>query len=268
MSRSSGDPSQESGPVGSWLRRAATCPERAGIFVDFDGTLAPIVSDPAAALPRPEAAALLTRLSERWGRVVVVSGRPVVFLLSHLAGAGRTELYGLYGLERSSSLSGEIATLPEAEDWRRAVSDVASAAERDAPEGVYVEHKGLTVTIHCRNAPDQAAWARAAAGDARIRTGLAVHRGKMSLELRPPVEVDKGTVVRDLAAGLDAVLFVGDDMGDLPAFAEMRSLRSEGVATLSVASGGDETPAEVVEAADLVVDGPGGVVGLLAQLLL
>ena len=237
-----------------------------GLFVDFDGTLAPIVSDPAAASPHPDAAGLLRRLSERWGRVVVVSGRPVSYLRGHLAAAGRTELYGLYGLEQASAGS-DTRTRPEGEAWRRPVDEAAEAAERDAPAGVHVEHKGLTVTLHYRNAPDRAGWVERFAEDVSRRSGLATHGGKMSVELRPPVEVDKGTVVRDLADGMGAVLFAGDDLGDLPAFEELRRLRAAGVATLGVASGGAETPAPVLEAADVVVDGPAGVVDLLEGLL-
>lgn len=248
-----------------WLDRARSAPEAVGLFVDFDGTLAPIVSDPAAARPHPDVSGLLHRLSDRWGRVVVVSGRPVSYLQGHLGGAGKTELYGLYGLEQAAG--GGTRTRPEGEAWRSTVDDTAASAERDAPAGVHVEHKGLTVTLHYRNAPDGAAWAVRFAEDASRRGGLAVHGGKMSLELRPPVEVDKGTVVRDLAEGMQAVLFAGDDLGDLPAFEELRRLRAAGLATLGVASGGDETPARVLEAADVVVDGPAGVVELLGSLL-
>lgn len=229
--------------------------------------MAPIVSDPAAAAPHPDARQLLRRLSDRWGRVVIISGRPVGYLLGRLGGAGRAELYGLYGLEQASAAADETRTRPEAEKWRRAVEQAAAAAERDAPAGVGVERKGLTVTLHFRNAPQHAGWVRRFGEQTAAHTGLAGHGGKMSMELRPPVAVDKGTVVRDLAAGMNAVLFAGDDLGDLPAFAELRRLRAGGVATLGVAAGGEETPAEVLEAADMVVDGPPGVIALLKALL-
>lgn len=239
------------------------------MFIDFDGTLAPIVADPAAAYPHPDAAGLLRRLSDRWGRVVVVSGRPVSYLRSHLSAAGGTELYGLYGLEQASAdpAGPGIRTRPEGEAWRLPVEEAAAAAELHAPPGVHVERKGLTVTIHYRNAPEAEDWVRRFCEQTADRTGLAAHGGKMSLELRPPVDVDKGTVVRDLARGMAAVLFAGDDLGDLPAFAELRRLRNLGVATVGVAAGGGETPAPVLEAADIVVDGPAGVVELLGALL-
>ena len=251
------------------MARARTDPSRAGVFIDFDGTLAPIVADPAAASPHPAAADLLRRLSDRWGRVVVVSGRPVSYLLSHLAEAGSTELYGLYGLEQApaSAAASEVRTRPEGEAWRQRVDEAAAAAERDAPPGVHVEHKGLTVTLHYRNAPEGEEWVRRFSEQTSARTGLAPHGGKMSVELRPPVDVDKGTVLSDLARGMEAVLFAGDDLGDLPAFAELRRLRELGVATVGVAAGGGETPEPVLQAADIVVDGPAGVVELLRALL-
>ena len=248
-----------------WLAAARRDPERTGIFVDFDGTLAPIVDEPAAARPWPGIPDLLGRLARVVGRVAVVSGRPVAFLVEHLAAATGAEFLGLYGLERAGA--GGPATTPEAEPWRPVVDDVAAEAGRSAPAGVAVEHKGLTVTLHYRAAPHHEAWVSEFAGSTATRTGLVAHGGKMSIEMRPPVEVDKGTVIRQLADGLQVVLFAGDDLGDLPAFSVLAELRRAGSTTLGVASGGPETPDAVTEAADVTVDGPAGVAELLQALL-
>ncbi len=129
-----------------------------------------------------------------------------------------------------------------------------------------VERKGLTVALHYRSDPDRESAVVALAGELATRYGLAAHGGKMSVELRPRVKVDKGTVLRELSSGLAAVAFAGDDLGDLPAFAALNRLRQAGVAILSVASAGPETPPEVVAAADLAVDGPDGVLAVLRQL--
>lgn len=203
--------------------------------------------------------------------MAVVSGRPVAYLRGRLGEAGRTRLLGLYGLETmepagSGRSEPVVVTAPEAEAWRQAVGDAAVTAAAVAPPGVAVEHKGLTVTLHYRSDPRRRAWVEAFAADVGGRSGLVAHDGKMSVELRPPVEVDKGTVLGHLSAPYGAVLFAGDDRGDLPAFATLRALRARGKVTLSVASGGDETPAEITDAADVVVDGPAGVVALLARL--
>lgn len=225
------------------------------------------MADPAAAAPPPVAGRLLGALSERYGRVAVISGRPVAYLLGHLAGSGATELYGLYGLEQATGRRAEVHTREEGEAWRPAVAGATEEAEREVPPGVHVEKKGLTVTLHYRGAPDTGGWVERYSGALAERHGLSRHPGKMSFELRPPVRIDKGTVVGDLATGLMSVLFAGDDLGDLPAFETLARLRRLGVATLGVASGGPETPQAVLDAADLVVDGPPGVMALLEDLL-
>ena len=132
---------------------------------------------------------------------------------------GRPEgvtLAGLYGLERA--LRG-----PEHDAWASVIDEVVVEARAEAPEGVYVEPKGLTVTLHWRGVPEHKDWVLAFAARQHARHGLAVHEGRHERELRPPIQVDKGTVVRALVAEhagqLRAVAVFGDDMGDLPAFA-------------------------------------------------
>jgi trehalose 6-phosphate phosphatase len=226
------------------------------------------VNDPGRAEPHPAAVEVLADLASRWGKVAVVSGRPVAYLAGHLRGSGYADLYGLYGIEHGRSTSPHIDTAPEAEAWRAAVSWAAGVAEeRTAPE-VEVERKGLALTLHFRSAPSRRRETEGLAEELAFDTGLVVHQGKMSVELRPPIGLDKGTVLHSVAAGCESVLFAGDDRGDLPAFAELARLRDGGVNTFGVAAGGPETPPEVIRAADLVVDGPEGVVGLLSRLRL
>jgi trehalose 6-phosphate phosphatase len=250
-------------------------PGSAGVFVDFDGTLAPIVEDPEDARPVSGSSELLARLADRFSKVAVISGRPVAYLAENLAGAGSTELIGLYGLERQLPGSTEVQVPAEADRWRQAVESVAAAADREVgrdPErfrGFGVERKGLSVTLHYRNATGLAGWAESFAAQQADATGLVAHQGKMSVELRPPVDTDKGTVVADLASGLAAACYFGDDLGDVPAFDALDRLRADGVATLAVAvrSGiGDETPPAVLEAADIVVEGPEGAMEVLRAL--
>jgi trehalose 6-phosphate phosphatase len=249
------------------LRPWLESPDASGVFLDFDGTLAPIVEVPDEARPLGGAAAAVGRLSRRYHRVAVISGRPVAFLVEHLGGAaGTAELVGLYGLERAIPGSPAVTTDAAASRWQATVAEVAAAAEASAPAGLLVERKGLSVTLHFRQAPEHANWAAAFAAQEQSGSGLIAHPGKQSWELRPPVPTDKGTVVGELADGLQAVCFIGDDIGDLPAFAALGRLRAQHVDTLAVAVGGPETPAEVLHAADLVVAGPAGVVELLDAL--
>jgi trehalose 6-phosphate phosphatase len=248
-------------------------PERAGVLTDFDGTLAPIVDDPTMARPLPDAVTALHRLAAVYRRVAVISGRPASFLAEHLAlhdrepDPGRQGLLamGLYGLERAEG--GHVTTDPRADEWRRVVDEVAGRADASAPPGLLVERKLLSVTLHFRTAPDTGDWAGHFAAEEEARTGLIVHPGRRSVELRPPLPVDKGTVVEGLAQGLAAACFLGDDRGDLPAFAVLDRLAAEdGVATVKVGVRSEEAPAELLEAADVVVDGPEGALEVLSRL--
>lgn len=240
-------------------------PEDAAVFLDYDGTLAPIVDDPAAARPLAGSGEVLARLARRFSLVAVVSGRPVAFLLEALACPAGVVVAGLYGMEVATS-SGAVKTHPEAAAWRPVVAEVTGRAASEAPSGAEVEAKGLTVTLHWRRRPDAEGWARAFCDRETARTGLAVQPGRMALELRPPVAADKGTVVRRLAVGHAAVACFGDDLGDLPAFEALAELAARGVAVARVAVVDAEAPPEVAEAADLVVDGPEGALGLLELL--
>lgn len=246
--------------VRPWVER----PSAALVVTDFDGTLAPVVDDPSRAIALPGAVDRLADLAARGARVAVVSGRPASFLAQRLAPvADRLVLVGLYGLERLDR--GRVVTDPAAEAFRPVVAATAAAARASAPGGVTVEDKGLAVTLHTRGVPDGMGWAQAAAA-AGATLGLAAHPGKMSIELRPPLPVDKGTVVQGLAVRAESVCYLGDDLGDLPAFAALSGLRAAGRSTLSVAVGGDEAPAPLLRAADVVVDGPAGALALLAAL--
>lgn len=233
---------------------------------DFDGTLAPIVLDPREARPVPGAVDLLHRLADRFAVVAVVSGRPLAFLHEHLAltTSSRLRVSGLYGLETW----GDDPAADRFSSWRAVVAEVADLAEAEAPPGVLVEHKGLTVAVHYRTAPDAAQWVRDFVLAQAVRTGLAVHPARRCEELRPPLPIDKGTVVADLAADLDAVCFLGDDAGDLPAFAALDALTATGgVVTVKIAVNSAEAPSLLLAQADLVVEGPAAALALLNHLL-
>jgi trehalose 6-phosphate phosphatase len=238
-------------------------PSASGVFVDFDGTLSPIVPAAGDARPLPGAAEVLLHLSGVLGRVAVVSGRPISYLVEQLPDG--IELHGLYGLE--SRVDGHRRTLGDADRWRPVVDEVAAEASAAlADEGVDVEHKGLSLTLHFRRVPEAedtaVQWARAAAA----RTELHLRAAKMSLELHPPVPVDKGTVVEERAHGLSAVAYIGDDLGDLPAFEALDRLAERGVATVKVAVRTPDVSEALTQQAHHLVDGPGGVLDLLRSL--
>ena len=240
-------------------------PPGSAILCDFDGTLAPIVDDPAAARPLAGAAATLAGLARRYGCAGVISGRPAGFLAAHFGGRGLL-LSGLYGLEEVDA-GGAVRAAAGAERWRPAVEAAARAAEADLPADVGVERKGLSVTVHYRTSPAQGpAVARWAAAHAAA-SGLVLHPARMSCELRPPVRRDKGTVVAEVGAGRRQVCFLGDDLGDLSAFDALDRLAAAGATALRVGVASREAPAELLDRADTVVDGPAGALTLLRALL-
>ncbi|TQF03882.1 trehalose-phosphatase [Kitasatospora acidiphila] len=254
-------------------------PRRALLAVDFDGTLAPIVADPEQAVAHPGAAAALARLSGLVGTVAVVTGRPALAAVrlggfADAPGLDHLVVLGHYGAERWDSATGQ----PIAPGIHPGVAAVraelpALLASLGVPEGTVVEDKELSLAVHTRRTADPdgvLARLRTPLADLAAAHGLAVEPGRMVIELRPP-GVDKGaaltSLVRERAAG--AVLYAGDDLGDLAAFDAVDRLRADGLPGLLVASGpvtGEPPVREVAERADLVVPGPGGVVELLEQL--
>lgn len=248
----------------------AADPGATALVCDFDGTLAPIVDDPAAATPLPEAADVLRALAERYAVVAVVSGRPAAFLIEVFGAPGPLHVVGLYGLERTTP-EGDIEVHPEVARWRATVEEVVARAAAVAPPGVVVEPKGLSVTLHVRTAPEHEPWARAFTAAEAARTGLAHHDARRSFELRPPVPIDKGTVVADLVRRppVAVAAFIGDDIGDLPAFALLDTLVAQGhlrrAVKLVVTS--TETPPALAAAADAALDGPAAALAFLRDLL-
>jgi trehalose 6-phosphate phosphatase len=237
-------------------------PGRAALLLDFDGTLSPIVDVPADARPLAGAGEVLAALARRFAVVAVVSGRPASFL-ERLLPAG-VAISGLYGLE--TVRNGVRTDHPGAGAWRDAVAEAARSSQDGGPAGMAVEPKGLSLTLHYRERPeiepDVIDWAAAQAA----RSGLVMRRARMSVELHPPIAADKGTAVEGLVADVDAVCFVGDDRGDLPAFDALDRLEERGMEVLRVAVVSAEVPGDLIERADLVVDGPPAVVDLLRQL--
>ena len=240
---------------------------RTALLFDFDGTLSPLVDDPAAARPAPGVAERLERLAGAYRTVGVLSGRPVAFLAAHLPAT--LALSGLYGLE--TLVDGVVVDHPDAARWRPVVAEVAElAAAAAAPggpiDGAVVEPKGLSLTLHVRTRPHLAPAVHALAAQLAEGSGLELRTAKMSVELHPPIAADKGTALRRLAAGADAVVFVGDDVGDLPAFDALAGL-GDGVHRLAVAVGGPELPDIVRSRAQLVLADQSEVIALLDALL-
>ncbi|MFZ6004175.1 MAG: trehalose-phosphatase [Actinomycetota bacterium] len=237
-------------------------PARTAILLDFDGTLSPIVVDPACAAPIEGAPEALQKLSSTYAVVAVVSGRPVSYLRSHLQES--LVLVGLYGIEEASGDS--VGTHPGAARWRSIVDDVAARAAEELPVGVGVEHKGLSLTLHVRAHPELAPVVEAWASQASSRSGLEVRRARMSTELHPPVATDKGTAVEALLGEVDVACFIGDDVGDLPAFDALDRFAEAGGTAVRFVVESPETDPRLRQRADALLAGPPAVLDLLRAL--
>lgn len=252
------------------LARAALADAPAGVLADFDGTLAPIVTDPALARPVAGAAGALERLVSGGVTVAIITGRAPLDARAMLGAAG-VVIVGNHGTEWLEPGSEATTTRLDAAAVR---ASVATALGRLPDlEGVPVEDKGLSASVHYRNATDPEA-ARAAIldglGDVR-ELGLELRHGRMSVELRPVGAGDKGTAARDVVArhGLRGIVVLGDDVTDLDMFRALTELRAAGtarVAVVGVGGGGGEVPPSVAEAADVVLDGPEQATALLDAL--
>ncbi|MFD8935402.1 trehalose-phosphatase [Streptomyces sp. NPDC059578] len=250
-------------------------PRHTVVGLDFDGTLAPIVADPDRARAHEGAVPALTALAPEVRAVAVITGRPAPVAVRNggfegAEGLDHLVVLGHYGAERWDAATGTLSAPPPhpGVDAVRTELPGVLAAAGDWP-GTWTEDKGRAVAVHTRRADDpQGAFdaLRGPLGALAARHGLIVEPGRLVLELRPP-GVDKGVALTEYVreTGARAVLYAGDDLGDLPAFAAVAALRKEGVPGLLVCSGSTEVT-ELAERADLVVDGPAGVVALLDAL--
>ncbi len=254
----------------------------AGVVVglDVDGTLSPMVDDPEAARLHPGAPGALLELAEAVRAVAVITGRPArqAIAMGDLDALGNAMLdrgaelfvFGQYGTERWSATEQRIRSpRPPAglASFERELTSVLRSA--DAADA-FIEQKGLAVAVHTRRMDDPAgAFARLVSpiADLAGRHHLTVEPGRNVIEVRSG-DMHKGHALRTFVAEqeADGVIFGGDDLGDVEAFEAVRDLRDDGLPGLVVCSASTEQP-DLVELADVVVDGPAGVVELLGALL-
>ena len=256
-------------------------PAAALVALDLDGTLAPIAARPEAVVPHPGAVPALVALASRVGRLAVLTGRPAVQAVSvgRLADVPGLVVAGHYGLERwADGRLDSPAPHPGVAAVRPRLGEVVAAA----PAGTTLEDKGHSLAVHTRGAADPEGTLHAlrpVAEAIAAGAGLEVVPGRLVLELRPP-GIDKGAALTALATetgdaarasrsagAVRSVLYAGDDVGDLPVLDAVTGLREQGVLGAVVCADSTESPAELRARADLVVDGPDGVVSLLQALV-
>ncbi|MFJ9555786.1 trehalose-phosphatase [Nocardiopsis sp. NPDC101807] len=245
-------------------------PARALAAFDFDGTLSPIVDDPRESAPYPGIVDTLADLAGLIGSVAIITGRPAAaaVAMGGLEQVPGITVLGHYGAERWEG--GEVLAADPPPGVALVREELPGLLARvGAPEGTWIEDKGRSLSVHTRRTadPDGAlALVAPALAELAERADLRLEPGRMVVELRPQ-GVDKGATLTALVeeTGAGTVLYAGDDLGDLPAFAAVAALRGKGLPGLTVCSSSDEVTA-VAEAADLVVPGPAGLAELLGEL--
>jgi len=237
-----------------------------GLFSDVDGTLSSIAPTPEAAVLLPGVADLLRRAVAVFDVVAAVSGRSASDT-RQLVGVPGVLYVGNHGLERLEVTGVEGRTVevpamvPDAIPYVGAVEAALDLLEArlESLSGIRFEPKGVTASIHVRATadPDTAeAAVYAAAVEAAAPYGLRVTRGKRVVELRPPLEMDKGVALAELIVshGLKGALYLGDDATDLDAFRALRRLTAGGACQgLAVAVLHPEAPAGLAAAADIAL---------------
>ena len=225
-------------------------PERAALFLDVDGVLAPIVERPENAVVPDETRLELRRLALRFGLVACVTGR-ASDAAQRIVGVPELRYVGEHGLElepAAAAFAGEVHRFAHATGW---------------PD---IELKPCSAALHYRRADDPQAARRALEAVAARATdeGLRPSFGRMVLDILPPVDATKGTAVLRLLddTRLGRALYAGDDTTDLDGFAALDGLEL----AVRVAVASPEGPSELRERADIVVDSPAAFAELLRAL--
>jgi trehalose 6-phosphate phosphatase len=256
-------------------------PAHAAVLLDIDGTLAPIVRHAADAHVPEATRTLLIEISKRYRLVGCVSGRRAA-IARQIVAIGSIAYIGNHGGEllRPGATRPELD--PDLTAWSERVREFARRAYTSEHQRARVrsEDKEAIAAFHWRGAPDEHAAAALVRDIAELaeREGFAVHWGRKVLEVRPPIRLDKGLGVSVLLTGSEArnngspiarAVYVGDDTTDIDAFVALRALLDAGTLefALCVAVASEETPPELLERADMTIDGQSGVRGLLEALL-
>ncbi len=253
-----------------WLAEAHEHPRRVALFLDVDGTLAPVVDRAEDAIVPTEVSRILGRLSAKLGMVACVSGRAADDA-KRLVGVGGIWYAGAHGAELIAPTGGGIERAPELAEWEGPIQEFAQTLDKTElrQAGVRLEDKSFIQALHWRGAEDAEeaeALVRAAEAAARER-GFEIHHGRKVLEIRPPIRFSKGIVVTRLLkqSGLRNAAFFGDDNTDVDAFDAIAQLQaSQSLDTaLRVGVRSPESPERLLETADVLVDGTAGVRELL-----
>ncbi|MFD1825725.1 MULTISPECIES: trehalose-phosphatase [Mumia] len=250
-------------------------PEQAMLAFDFDGTLAPIVDDPEHAHASARSVDALERIGPCVGKIAVVTGRPVETALrlggfADREGLSRMTILGQYGAERWDAETRESSVPPPPEAVALVRAEIPALLARLGIEEARLEDKGRAVVVHTRGLADPASaqdlLAEPLAELARLH-GLSAEHGRYVVEVRDS-SVDKGAALRALVTetGTRTIVYAGDDLGDLPAYAALKSMRAHGAAEVMLIAVASDEQRALMPRADLVVHGPEELAGWLERL--
>ena len=249
-------------------------PATAVISSDFDGVLSPLVEDPARARPEEGALDALARLAGSVNQVAIVTGRPALVAteltgVTGHAGLGGLVVLGHYGLERWEAATGKVTSDPVPAGVAEARSRLPGLLQELGVPDAFVEDKESSLAVHTRRLADPTGafeTLRTPLTELAEATELRLEPGNLVLELRPP-GIDKGVAIRRLleSTGAQSILYAGDDLGDLAAYRAIEEQRKAGLRAVLVATRSSNAT-ELIEAADIVVDDPTGVVTVLTAL--
>jgi trehalose 6-phosphate phosphatase len=249
-------------------------PATAVISSDFDGVLSPLVEDPARSRPVEGALDALARLARSVNQVAIVTGRPALVAtelsgVSGHPGLGSLVVLGHYGLERWDAATGKVTSDPVPEGVTTARDRLPGLLREVGVPDAFVEDKDSSLAVHTRRLDDPAGaldLLRAPLTALAQEAGLRLEPGNLVLELRPP-GIDKGVALRRLieSTGARSILYAGDDLGDLAAYRAIQAQRDTGLRAVLLATRSSNAT-ELIDAADIVVDDPSGVVTVLTAL--
>ena len=249
-------------------------PATAVIASDFDGVVSPLVEDPARARPVDGALDALARLARSVQQVAIVTGRPALVAteltgVTRHPGLGRLVVLGHYGLEQWDASTGKVTSEPVPAGVAEARSRLPELLREAGLPDAFVEDKESSLAVHTRRLPDPAGALerlRTPLTQLAASTELRLEPGNLVLELRPP-GIDKGVALRRLlgSTGAQSILYAGDDLGDLAAFRAIEEQRKSGLRAVLLATRSSNAT-ELIQAADIVVDDPTGVVTVLTAL--
>jgi trehalose 6-phosphate synthase/phosphatase len=223
-----------------------TAPGRKALFLDYDGTLTPIVSSPQAAIPSKRLLQLLENLSNRKDLdVVVVSGRPREFLDLHLGRFANLTLVSEHGFQIRKAGTGnwELSKKSVVIDWRDKILPYLELYVTCTP-GSFIEEKKSAIVWHYRQSDPELAMKRAVdlvgqLSEFITNLPVEIHHGKKIVEVSS-IEINKGQIVKDFLQNNEytAAFCAGDDSTDETMFRIQNKLLTK----IKVGDGDTETP--------------------------